>query len=548
MPIDELKHRSEQHPDKIYLRQPDNGQVQDYSWAQVYSTATQLAGALVHQGLKKGDRVAIIGKNCAEWFIADWAIMMAGMISVPIYPTVGRKTLAHILNHSEVKLAFIGKLDNSHALSEVVKNTAFSTLLTVAMPYPTVPCDFSWANFLNVAPPLADLHTPDDDEVMTIIYTSGSTGTPKGVVMSYEAYRYASAQTQLSLGVLDSDRVISYLPLAHITERGVIQGPSLYAGCTVYFVESLATFIDDLNRAQPTFFLSVPRLWNKFLANIHARLSPKKLSFLLSLPIVGNLVAQKIRRTLGLDKVRVFGSGSAPISPEILRWYKKLGMNISEGWGMTETGGLSCCNLPFNELHIGSIGNPIEGTEIKLSKQGEILIRSPGLFQEYYQDPELTEASFTEDGFFCTGDKGTFNSEIGAYQITGRVKELFKTEKGKYVAPVPLESRLGESELLEQICVMGTLMPQPVAVVVLSETSTKMSNSAIELSLSATLEKINQRLEAHEKIAQIFVAKDEWTIENDLLTPTLKIKRADIEERYLPLIANLSEKKVAWEQ
>ncbi|WP_345340323.1 AMP-binding protein [Corallincola platygyrae] len=547
MPISELERRTELTPDKIYLRQPVDGQVKDFTWSGVFDQVRRLAGGFQSLGLKPGDRIALMAKNCAEWFITDWAIMAAGMISVPIYPTAGEKTIRHVLSHSESKLLIIGKLDSTDALSNVLNDSGELALQTLSMPYPTVMTKLQWYKFLDASAPIESLNDPDENDVMSIIYTSGSTGTPKGVVMSFGAYHYASKQTQDTLGVTESDRVVSYLPLAHITERGVIEGPSLYAGCTVYFVESLDTFIFDINRAQPTFFLSVPRLWSKFLSNIHARVTPKKLSILLSLPVIGNLVARKIRRTLGLDQVRVFGSGSAPISPEILKWYKRLGMNISEGWGMTETGGLSCSNLPFDEARIGTIGVPLDGTEMKISEQGEVLISSPGLFQEYYQDPALTEESFTEDGFFKTGDKGEYNEALNAFRITGRVKELFKTEKGKYIAPVPIESKLAVNDLFEQICVMGTLLPQPIAVTVLSPAAESLSNEKIEASINQTLESINAQLEPHERLSGVFVAKDEWTIENELLTPTLKIKRGDIEQAYLPKLRMMTGKTVCWE-
>ena len=280
---------------------------------------------------------------------------------------------------------------------------------------------------------------------------------------------------------------------------------------------------------------------------MHAKIPPSKLSRLLSIPIVGRIVARKIRNELGFGNCRSFGSGSAPISPLTLQWYQHLGVDIGEGWGMSETSGLSCGNIPFRTDRIGTIGVPIEGTEIKLSDQGEILIRSPGLFTEYYKQPELTAEVFLEDGFFHTGDKAEWDADLEAYRITGRVKDIFKSAKGKYVTPVPIESSLSGNPFLEQICVMGAGLPAPVVVVVLSESAAIADRETVAISLKSTLDDVNQQLETHERLAHIIVVNDEWTTENGLLTPTLKVKRDVLEEKYCDLISVDYESQVVWE-
>jgi long-subunit acyl-CoA synthetase (AMP-forming) len=396
--------------------------------------------------------------------------------------------------------------------------------------------------------PLQRLHEPEPDDVMTILYTSGSTGRPKGVVISYRAYAYGSMATCKVVNTSTDDHFFSYLPLAHITERTVTAGPAIYSGARCSFVESLKTFQHDLRRAQPTLFISVPRLWVKFQAGVHAKIRPGKLKFLLAIPIVGRIVASKIRRQLGLASCRSFGSGSAPISILTLEWYQKLGIEIGEGWGMSETGGLSCGNTPFQARRIGTIGVPMDGTEIRISDEGEILIRSPGLFTEYYKQPDLTSEAFTDDGFFRTGDKGEWDDTAKAFRITGRVKDIFKSAKGKYVTPVPIESRLSGNPLLDQICVMGSGLPAPVVVVVLSEAARNLPRRNVEASLKATLMDVNDHLESHQRLSHMIVVIDEWTIENGLLTPTLKLKRDVLEAKYRPLISRQFSEKVAWEE
>ena len=214
---------------------------------------------------------------------------------------------------------------------------------------------------------------------------------------------------------------------------------------------------------------------------------------------------------------------------------------------MSETSGLSCGNTPFQANRLGTIGAPVDGTEIRLSEEGEILIRSPGLFTGYYKQADLTQEVFTDDGFFHTGDKAEFDASTGAYRITGRVKDIFKSAKGKYVTPVPIESSLSGNPLLEQICVMGSGLPAPVAVTVLSEAGLHLPRETVEASLKATLVDVNRHLESHERMSHIIIVSDDWTTENGLLTPTLKLKRDILEEKYRKLISQPHSTKVAWE-
>ena len=214
---------------------------------------------------------------------------------------------------------------------------------------------------------------------------------------------------------------------------------------------------------------------------------------------------------------------------------------------MSETSGLSCGNIPFDARKLGTIGAPIEGTEMKLSHEQEILIRSPGLFTEYYKQPDLTREVFTEDGFFHTGDKATWDDTLQAYTITGRVKDIFKSAKGKYVTPVPIESKLSGNPLFEQVCVMGSGLRAPIAVVVLSEAANYIPKDVLRKSFKATLESVNATLESHEKMSNIFIANDEWTTENNLLTPTLKVKRDKLEEKYGAAIGQQLAETVIWE-
>ena len=530
-------------PEREFLHQPVDGRLRVTTFSQAEDQARRIATALASLGMDPGDRVAILAKNCAEWVLADLAIAMAGMVSVPIYPTAGADTVAYIISHSEAKALFVGKLDEPDAIGSVIPET----LPTIAFPYPTIECRYDWQDLIGNAGPLAEPNRPAPEDVMTILYTSGSTGRPKGVVISYRAYVYGC---MAALGVMEigtEDRVLSYLPLSHVTERMALVGPSIYAGAKIFFVESLRTFVHDLKAAKPTGFGSVPRLWVKFQAGVHSKIPPARLRLLLATPLIGRMVARRIRHGLGFEDCGKFASGSAPISLHTLRWYRKLGINIGEGWGMSETSGLSCANIPFEARRLGTIGVPVEGTELKISAEGELLIRSPGLFTEYFKQPGLTAEAFTEDGFFHTGDRAEWDEERQGYRITGRVKDIFKTAKGKYVAPVPIEARLSANPLVEQVCVLGAGMPAPVAIVVLSDAARHLSRENVAKSLDTTLSDTNRRLESHERLSGIIIMDDEWTTENGLLTPTLKIKRDELEARYGSVVDTAPGKPIAWE-
>jgi len=531
-------------PNQVFLRQPVNRVYKEFTWKETYDSCLKLASAYRTLGLEPGDKICILSKNVAEWFIADFAAMLAGLICAPIYPTAGEKTIAYVIDHSEAKAIVVGKLDSSEPTKAALKGRS---IITISMPYESVDCDHSMEDLIEANESLQEVATPTLDDVASLAYTSGSTGNPKGAVLTFRNIAYGSLVLANTLESTSDDRVLSYLPLAHIMERISVEYQSLYAGFTVTFLESLETFSEDLQSCEPTSFVTVPRLWMKFQMGILAKMPQKKLDKLLKIPIISGIVKNKIKKSLGFSHVRFYATGSAPISPITLEWFRKVGIEISEAWGMTETSCVSVVNFPFNKAKIGTIGKPVDGTEIKISEQGEILVKSDGVIKEYYKEPEKTAEAFKE-GWLHTGDKGEFDAD-GFIRITGRVKDIFKSGKGKYVVPVPIESLLFENTIIEQVCVMGSGLPQPVAAVVLADDiSTDLSNNEIEKSLDDTLIHVNERLEGHEKLDRIIVTKEPWSIENGMLTPTLKIKRSELEDKYQETISIESNDKVVWQQ
>jgi len=511
--------RVSETPNKVYLRQPKNGEYQEDTWAEVYEKTLRLAQGLRGLGLKKGERVAILANNCADWFIADYALVAVGLVPTPIYATAGEKIISYVLEHSNAKAIIVGDV----AKPEVAEESIPDTVISIGMSTAKVKCQHTMATLIADNEPLdkESINQPKLEDIFSIVYTSGSTGNPKGVVISYENICFSAAVSVHALGTGDDERYLSYLPLAHVTERGLVEYNSLYGGATVTFNESLDTFIQDLRNAQTTSFASIPQ---------------RKLDVLLRIPVISGIVKKKIKAQLGFDNTKSYGSGSAPISPSILNWYHKLGIDIAEGWGMSETMGLATSQHPFDLNKVGTIGKAVEGFDLKISDVGEVLIKGPAVFKEYYKNPEVTAESFTDDGYFRTGDKADIDAE-GYLKITGRVKDIFKSGKGKYVAPVPIESKLASNLLIEQLCVMGSGLPTAMVVIVLSkEVADDMSKEEIEESLVATVTEVNGQIEKHEVVGGIRIIDEAWTIENGLLTPTMKVKRAELEEKYLPTL------------
>ncbi|MEP0175796.1 MAG: AMP-binding protein [Paraglaciecola sp.] len=538
-PLEMLYHWESTEPSTVYLKQPVLGEVKEFTWKEVGEQVRKIASNLIAMELPKSSHIGLLSKNCAEWFITDLAIMMAGHVSVPIYSTAGEKTIRYVLEHAKCPVIFVGKLDDTANQVAAIGND----IVKLAFPYPDIPADKQWHELLEVAP-CTENPIPDLDSVMTIIYTSGSTGNPKGVVHNYRSICWAAHASLKELGVNFKDRVMSYLPLAHITERVLIEIASFYSGKRVSFIESLDTFSRDICATQPTLFISVPRLWTRFQMGVLANMPQKKLNFLLSIPIVKNVVKKKIQQKLGLSEARLCASGSAPIPASTLEWFRTIGVNISEGWGMTENSAYGTCCVPFRADKIGCIGKAYEGVDIRIAEDGEIQVKGPCNMKEYYLEPKKTAEVLTNDGYLKTGDKGSIDNE-GFIKITGRLKEIFKTSKGKYIAPVPIESKLMANSIIEQVCVTGSHLKQPIGLVVLSADALKKPFEEIEHSLLVTLEEVNSSLESHAILDRLIILKDEWTVENDLLTPTLKIKRHTLESKYEDLISGDFKGKIA---
>ncbi|WP_232614655.1 AMP-binding protein [Photobacterium carnosum] len=518
-----------ERPDDVYLKQIINRQFVNYTYASVADKAQRLVTAFQQLGIQPGERIALISKNCAEWFICDLAMMLGGYVSVPIFPTAGADTIAHCVDHSDAALIIIGKLDSPTAVNDVI--TSHATIPTIALSYPGTPtCQYQFDDLIEQYSPTTECRTRHDTDLMSIVYTSGTSGMPKGAMLTYGAFVWSSQKIIEHIGLKSNDRLFSYLPLAHITERVYIFGSSIMSGLQVAFPESLDTFIDDVKMHRPTIFVSVPRLWTLFQQRIQDKLPQAKLNILLKIPFISTLIKRKLAQGLGLDHARVLGCGSAPVSAGLLSWYESIGLNITEAWGMTESFAYSTLNHPYRSDKIGTVGNAGPGIELKIAADKEILVRSKGLFSGYYNNPQATQESFDNDGWLYTGDIGSLDND-GYLTIQGRKKDTFKTAKGKFVSPVPIEKRLMDLGHFEMVCLIGSGMTTPILLAV-AHNYAQFDQSRYEKKLQTIIKKINTELESHQKIKGVLMIKEPWSIENGILTPTLKIKRHVLEQHY----------------
>ncbi|UDI91546.1 AMP-binding protein [Pseudomonas sp. IAC-BECa141] len=544
LPLDVFYEREARHPRQRFLVQPiGGGQVETLTWADVGYQARCAAHWLRSRELPPGSHIALISKNCAHWIIADLAIWMAGHVSVPLYPNLTAESVNQVLTHSESVLAFIGKLDDWPGMSAGVP----AGLTTVSLPlHPPGTFDFNWDD-VQRSSPIQDDPRPAAEQLATIIYTSGTTGLPKGVMHSFANLGFATTRGTQLFGLNENDRLLSYLPLCHVAERMFVELASIYTGQTVFFAESLDTFLADLKRARPTAMFGVPRIWTKFQMGVYSKIPAKRLDFLLDLPFIGKRVGHKVLAGLGLDALRVALSGAAPVPLTLLRWYQKLGLDVLEVYGMTESCGYSHICLP-GQYKEGWIGRPCPDVEVRIDESGEVQVRSQANMLGYFKEPQKTAETLTEDGFLRTGDKGEQDAE-GRLRLTGRLKEIFKTSKGKYVAPAPIENRLAVHSRIEQVCVVGDGLSAPLGLCVLSAVGRQEPRAPLHSSLEKLLEEVNAVLDKHERLRRLVVVKDSWAVENGFLTPTLKIKRNIIEDTYGARFEEWSERSetVLWQ-
>lgn len=552
------------------------GQWEVTSSLEFVERANMASRGLLKLGVKPGDRIALISTtNRTEWNIMDMAILQIGAINVPIYPTISEDDYKYIFNHAEVKYCFLSDKElfaKANAVKPEVKS------LKGIYSFETVTgCDLWEEVFTLGSDPdlqekvdkLKDKVKPSD--LATIIYTSGTTGVPKGVMLSH---------SNIVSNVLDSiprlpivkgqSTVLSFLPVCHVFER-MLHYLYIYSGITIHYAESIEKIADNVKEVKPNFMSVVPRLLEKIYDSIIAKGTEltgikKRLFFWAveiglkyepygqngwwyekQLSLANKLIFSKWREALG-GNLTTMVSGSAALQPRLTRIFAAAGMQVMEGYGLTETSPVVSVNMYANEqFKIGTVGQAIDNVEIKIAEDGEILVKGPNVMQGYYKDPEKTAQVMTGD-YFHTGDKGELDKD-NFLRITGRKKEIFKTSGGKYIAPTLLENQMKQSRFIEQILVIGEGQKMPAAIVQPNFDFVKEWARRHEVKLGETIEEIAENKDVHDRIMEeieegnshfgkwetikrIEISPEVWSVDNDLLTPTFKPKREVILKRY----------------
>ena len=518
-----------------FLKQPFGNKWEIYTWGEVGHLARKLAAGLKSLGLRDKAHIGLVSKNCREWVIADIAIMMAGYVSVPFFPTLKSNEIKNLLEFGEVDALFAGKLENWKEMKKGVPEDMPVIAFPQYKDHSKISKAHQWNDFINSFEPIEKTNVPKLDDVWTIIFTSGTTGTPKGVVIDYRAYDATKILIEksnvLKIDQSGNNNFFSYLPLNHIAERIVVEHTCFRYGGSMSFVESLDTFAKNLSDTQPTVFFAVPRIWTKFQMGILGKIPQKKLEKLLNIPLISGFLKKKFKKSLGLSKARAIVSGAAPMMESQRVWFREIDIHITNGYGMTENLAI-CTQLDARETRKpGSVGRAQDGVEISIDPENnEILMRGEFMMKGYFKAPEIT-AEVLKNGWLHTGDQGHIDEE-GYLFITGRVKDNFKTTKGKYIEPLTIENYFADIIEFEQICVTGMGIPQPICLAVLSEVGKTISPEKLTQKLEKKLEDINAKLDNYKKISTLIVVKDEWSVENELITPTLKIKRNKIDQKY----------------
>ena len=548
--ITHFYHWEKTTPDKVFLRQPYGDTWKTYTWKEVGEEARRMATALQSYNLPKDAKIGIFSKNCAHWIIADLAIMLAGYVSTPFYPNLSADQLGKVLELSDAQVLFVGKLDEWETVKSGVPN---SVKLISFPPYPgnaEVNEGEKWEDLQKAHLPMQENPVPRLEDLWTILFTSGTTGTPKGVMLNFntpvEVLENERSGNDMGLFKLPAHRFFSFLPMNHIAERIVIETACLIFGGTISFAESLDTFAKNLQETRPTLFFAVPRIWTKFQSGIFTRMAPKKLDLFLKLPLLSGFIKNKIKKGLGLIDTGIVLTGAAPTPESLKAWYRRIGIQLREVYGMTETCG-AISLMPSDRQQPNTVGKPLSNTHLRIDPEtGEIQVKMAWMMQGYYNAPEQT-ARIMKDGWIHTGDQGELTPE-GFLKISGRVSDTFKTAKGKYIVPGPIEWDFAKCEMIEQVCVSGNGNPQPVALVNLSEMGQAAGREEVRKRLSAELDRVNVPLSNYQKVSTLVVLEEPWTIENQVLTPTLKVKRNVIHQRFGDRLLGWHEEKdnVIW--
>ncbi len=576
----------EKYADNPCLFDKINGSWEGITYREVGEAVENVACGLTSLGIKKGDKIAILSTNSSRWAIADYAITGLGAVTVTVYPTLTSPHIKYICNDSETKYAFVEnaeQLDKTLTLVNECKKfegfilmddgessmnnvIGFSTLIEKGITYKKD----SGFNFSENAKSI------NEDDLLTLIYTSGTTGNPKGAMLSHKNLVSNVKSGHKAIYVDENDVFLSFLPLSHVYERMAGHFSAFYGGAQTYYAESVETVADNMGEVRPTIMTSVPRLYEKMYARIidkvnndspikqkifwwAIKIGKKVTPYLLKQKRPGGvlrfkfglaekLVFSKIKEKVG-GRLRFFLSGGAPLSQEIAEFFASANVLILEGYGLTETSPVISMNTP-ESVKFGTVGKPIDGVEVKIAEDGEILCRGDNVMMGYYNSPEATAEVIDKDNWFYTGDIGEFDNE-GFLRITDRKKNIIVTSGGKNIAPAPMETALIMSQYIEQSIIIGDKRNFISALIV--PTMAKLAKWAEGKGLSEDIlndpktiqlfeDEVKESMKdfaKYETVKKFKLIPDEWSVDSGELTPTLKVKRKVVEVKYAEILDSI---------
>ena len=576
--FDFLEFAKNNHPSDNVLNTKYNGKWQSLSTHDYDLKANYISSSLISMGVKPGDKIAMISStNRSEWSIIDMGLSQIGAINVPLYPTITSKDYLYILNHSECKYCFVSDLEvyeKVFAVKEQVKS------LKNIYSFDNIDKCSNWRELIDSGQESLDISIIQEqkskvkpEDLATIIYTSGTTGTPKGVMLSHSniVSNVLSTSNRFPFET-GKETALSFLPICHVFERVVLYS-YLYNGIDVYFAESLETISDNLKEVKPEIMTAVPRLLEKVYDKIYSKgeeldglkqklfywaveialkyepYNNNGILYSIKLALAKKLILSKWQEALG-GNLKLIASGSAPLQARLARVFTAAGMTIVEGYGLTETSpAISLNDMRNGGLKIGTVGKLVDGVEVKIAEDGEILCKGPNVMMGYYKEEEKTKEVMSGD-FFHTGDIGIIDSD-GFLKITDRKKEMFKTSGGKYIAPAVIEGEMKQSLFIEQIMVVGESKRMAAAIIqpnfeylenwmkennIQEKIGEIYRNDKLINEIQKDIDIHNEKFAQWEKIKKFELTSDPWTIENGLLTPTMKLKRKAIKSKYQDLI------------
>jgi long-chain acyl-CoA synthetase len=520
---EQARHWAASQPEQVWMRDLADSGATEYTWGAAVAEIDRVA-AWLEAAFGHGERMALLSRNRAHWIMADMGIIHSGNVTVPLFTTHAQATAEYILGFTDTKVLFLGETENWHSVKEVLPEGCL--LITL----PGVDCDLphtKWEDLVAAASTEAPSYKPGPDDVVSLVFTSGTTGLPKGVIQTHATNLIPMRRCQYLFTQREQPRWFSYLPLSHIAERQIVEFSSINTGGEIWFNESLETLARDLPQCRPNIFFGPPRVWEQLRQSITAKFGgAEALAAALAADQAG--VQGLVRGALGMDDVEYCLTAAAPTPPSLIEWWDKVGVKLCEGFGQTEAMGLIITDP--KDRRIGSIGRPAGEVEVKIGDNDELLIKAEGCTPGYYNRPEKT-AELWQNGWLHTGDKVRIDDD-GFIFITGRVKDYFKTIQGKFVAPPPIEGLFADNPHSEQQCLLGRGYSKTVMVTVLNEPARALPKEAVEAAALATVDHINGEIEKHARIGAVIFSSEPWTIENEILTPTMKIRREQIENKF----------------